>query len=174
MTMDQFRLHSDKIPQFLYRVGYEGSATVYYPDIGLISQDTRSIYAQDDDFGDAVDCHLNWSRKRKSRFISLFSDRTHAENWMNRQLKALNNENCNSKYWNLLEIDTTALSDSYLFHAHEIVTSLDLDVKAIASASIKGEYLVVHRVPAAAITVIQPAPQDSISDELIKQLESMT
>ncbi|KAL3496106.1 hypothetical protein BJX62DRAFT_194115 [Aspergillus germanicus] len=145
MTMDRFRLLPGEIPEFLYRVDYEGSATIYSPDRGLEAQDTVSTYNSDHGFGDATQRHLNWDHEFRSVFISLFSFKSHTINWMKTR-----NTHCN-----LLKIDTTALRDLYVFRAQQIEKELRLSVRETASASLRNEYLVLHRIPAAAITLIE-------------------
>lgn len=89
--MNTFSLHPADVPSTLYRVQYEDSMTTYDVYEGLEADDTVTLYDgewdenEDDtlqEFGDAVEQHLNWDRGYRSIFFSLFSQRRHAENWM--------------------------------------------------------------------------------------------
>lgn len=53
--------------------------------------------------------------------------------------------------YNLLEIDTTALQDSYVFRARDLVNAYHLSISEKARPSVAKEYLVVHSIPFAAI-----------------------
>jgi hypothetical protein len=168
MAMDRFKLHPDKIPQFLYRVHYEESATIYSPDRGFETQGTIPVHNFNRDFGDAVQRHLNWDHESRSVFISLFSIKCHARNWMKTRIT----------HRNLYKINTRALRDSYVFRAQQIKDDLGLSVRETALASLRNEYPVLHRIPAAATTLIETrlalSRQDIISDELAEQLESLS
>jgi hypothetical protein len=173
MDGSELRLRPFEIPQTLYRVDYEESATIYHPDCGLEAQDTVSVYNSDRDFRDAVRRHLSWDNGFQSTFISLFSKERHARNWMKERQFIFRSKNCK-----LLEVCRAGLRDSYVFRAQYIVQKLRLSesVPEDAKRSIANEYLVLHRIPAAAITQTTPAlaPQDIIPDNLVEQLESLS
>lgn len=87
--MNTFCLFPSDVPSSLYRVQYGDYMTTYDISEGLEAVDTVTLYddggdEQEDDtlqeFGDAVEQHLSWDTDYKSIFISLFSQRRHAEN----------------------------------------------------------------------------------------------
>lgn len=146
--MDMFGLHTDEIPRILYRVQYRKSRTAYWADRGLEARDIDTRYNEEDlvEFGDAIQRHLNWDRQYTTIFISLFSDRSHAENWMLERHSRFHDRDCT-----FLEIDMNSLRDHYVFRAEEIVDTLSLSVPTAAQASIAKEYLVVHHIPPIAV-----------------------
>lgn len=124
---------------------------------GLEAIDTVTLYDEGRDeeeeedtiqeFGDAIERHLSWDRPYESIFISLFSQRRHAENWMLDRHKRFGSRNCT-----LLQIDTTTLNGFFIFRAQEIVDALSLSTTEAARASVAGEYLIAHYIPPRAIT----------------------
>ena len=145
--MDRFDLAEHEIPPILYRVQYGESMTTYDSDRGLEARDIDTLYNEEEDleFSDAVEGHLNWDRQ-VSMFISLFSDRRRAENWMLERHSRFRSRNCI-----LLEIDMAVLRNSYVFCAEEIVDVFSLSINNGAQAGIDQEYLVVHYIPPCAI-----------------------
>ncbi|KAK2738163.1 hypothetical protein FQN55_000783 [Onygenales sp. PD_40] len=168
--MDVHKLDPNDLPhKRLYRVQYDESMTGYDVHDGLEAEDTLG----NDDFKGAVKRHLNWDRRR-SMFISLFSDKRHAENWLWKR------RSTNGK---ILEIDPTQLE--YIYRAQDLVNVLRLKVRDEAQASIPHEYLVAHWVPPQAIischTIdeierargFRPTPADSGGPELRKKLQAL-
>ncbi|KKZ64002.1 hypothetical protein EMCG_01663 [[Emmonsia] crescens] len=171
--MDKFDLDLSEVPQTLYRVQYEESMTTYDSDTGLKARGNTSMkFYMKKYFGEAVEYHLNW-RAVDSVFISLFSDREHAENWMRKMGSKTNLK--------LLEIDVKRLQQSsYIFKAEEIVNHFNLYIKEIARKSVSKEYLVANGIPSSAIveviraTVISPPiPEDFTSDSLEDRLRAL-
>lgn len=145
--MDVYDLDTQQLPR-LYRVQYDESQTTYEIGTGLKAQDTDTFYdAWYDmfvDFGGAVEQHLNWDHNYTSIFISLFSEKRHAENWLLDRHSKRDCGNCT-----LLEIDATQLG--HVYEAQELVESLSLIVPEKAKASISKEYLVAHHITPRAI-----------------------
>ncbi|PLN84982.1 hypothetical protein BDW42DRAFT_161387 [Aspergillus taichungensis] len=197
--MNTFCLSPADVPGSLYRVQYEDSMTTYDIYGGLKAVNTVTLYDDDGDeqeedidpqeFGDAVQQHLTWDTDYESTFISLFSQRRHAENWMLDRHTRLGSRNCT-----LLQIDTAALNGFFIFRAQEIVDALSLSIPEAAQASVAKEYLIAHCIPPRAIirsqTVdeiiaarnprrpsiprpLQPSPGDMATPQLIAQLEAM-
>lgn len=107
---------------------------------GLEAQDIDTFYTYYDmfvDFIGAVERHLKWDTGYRSIFISLFSDKIHAENWLLDRHSRFECRNCR-----LLEIDATQLE--YVYKAQVLVDSLSLYVRNKAKPSISKEYLVAH------------------------------
>ncbi|RAL09375.1 uncharacterized protein BO97DRAFT_472436 [Aspergillus homomorphus CBS 101889] len=189
--MNTFCLSPTDVPTTLYRVQYGDSMTAYDIHEGLEAADTVTFYDNDggdeqevedtlQEFGDAVEQHLNWDTGYESMFISLFSQRRHAENWIN----------CT-----LLQISTAPLNGFSIFRAEEIVDALSLAIPEAARASVAREYLIAHYIPPRAIirsqtvddilagrnrrhrSILGPLrpsrAEDMASPELIAQLEAM-
>lgn len=125
------------------------SLTTYDIDEGLKAQNIPAINNKED-FGDAVTWHLTWDHECRSMFISLFSDKRHAENWMLQRKSQYRSKNCT-----ILEIYTAELGNSKVFRAEKIVDILSLPIPKKASASVAKEYLVAHRIPPVAIVRTQ-------------------
>lgn len=123
--------------------GLEAIDTVTLYDVGRDEEEEDDTIQE---FGDAVEQHLSWVRHYESIFISLFSQRRHAENWMLDRHKRLGSRNCT-----LLQIDTTTLNGFFIFRAQEIVDALSLSTPEAAQASVAGEYLIAHYIPPRAI-----------------------
>ncbi|CAG8277099.1 unnamed protein product [Penicillium salamii] len=146
--MDLFDLAAYEIPATLYRVQYAESVTKYDFDGGLEAQDDETIFDEEtglDDFIDAVERHLSWEYEN-TIFISLFADKTHAENWMLERHLRFRSTDCT-----LLEIDMTELLGFYVFRAQEIVDMFSLSVPNGAYSTVADEYLVVHYIPPSSI-----------------------
>ena len=89
---------------------------------------------------------MSWDTDYRSIFISLFSQRRHAENWMLERHTRFGSRNCT-----LLQIDTANLVAFFIFRAEEIVDALSLSIPEAAQASVAREYLIAHYVPSRAI-----------------------
>jgi hypothetical protein len=93
---------------------------------------------------------LTWSCRANLPFVSLFSDREHAESWGCkepwRKHKGLSDD------WSLHVIDTTRLKDtSRFFKLNDLLKQLDLKLPIGASQHISGAFLCLHRIPIEAI-----------------------
>lgn len=152
--MEEFRLNADQIPPRLYRVQYNGSATIYHPDTSLMTRNRVKFHVNSlighISFGHAVEQHLNWDKTDGSIFISLFSDRTHAVNWMH-SMKSNHEGGGNFRF---LEVDSSQIGTP-VFKASEIVEALGLDIPGGASDSVKNEYLVTNLIPGHAVVNCQ-------------------
>lgn len=163
--MNKFCLSPNDVPTSLYRVQYEDSMTAYDIHEGLEAADTVTFYDEDgedeqeaedtlQEFGDAVEQHLGWDTDYESMFISLFSQRRHAENWMLDRYTCLGSRNCT-----LLQISTAALNGFFIFRAEEIVDALSLSIPEAAQASVAKEYLTAHYIPPRVIIRSQSADE---------------
>ena len=80
--MDGYRCYVEALPRQLYRVDYPGSQTIFSYEEGFKAADTTTFYGKDiKTFKEAGMNHLNWAYRGALPFISVFSDREHAENW---------------------------------------------------------------------------------------------
>lgn len=155
--MNTFCLSPTDVPTSLYRVQYGDSKTAYDIHEGLEAADMVTFYDDDggdeqeaedtlQEFGDEVERHLSWDTDYESMFISLFSQRRHAENWMLDRYTRLGSRNCT-----LLQISTATLNGFFIFRAEEIVDALSLSIPEAAQASVAREYLIAHYIPPRAI-----------------------
>ena len=71
------------VPPELYRVDYLGSRTTWTSQEGFKAADTSRAFGGKDllDFKRSIEKSFTWSYRDPLPFISLFSDREHAENW---------------------------------------------------------------------------------------------
>jgi hypothetical protein len=145
--MDALRLAPGDLPHTLYRVQYSETMTVEGYDGSLIAQDTTTIHSEEEALSEAAERHLNWDDKYTSIFISTFSDRAHAYNWMLERKSRFKKSECG-----LLTIDTAVLGPGAdVFSAEELVDVLQLDIIKRAKGSIVGQYLVAYRIPPEAV-----------------------
>ncbi|KAK6535551.1 hypothetical protein TWF694_002005 [Orbilia ellipsospora] len=83
---NHFRLPQGQIPPQLFRVHYEEAVTTYDTVNGFLAgYQVSHDPPNQTQFFDLVERHLNWGERiYRSRYISTFSDRTHAVNWAQR------------------------------------------------------------------------------------------
>ncbi|KAF2007551.1 hypothetical protein P154DRAFT_614877 [Amniculicola lignicola CBS 123094] len=119
---------------------------------GLSASDTTKVYDPNElvDFKQAIVNQFTWSCRASLPFISLFSDREHAENWGRKEPwrghKGLSDD------WSLLVIDTTKLKNrNPFFKLSDWLEELDLDLPVRASQQIRGAFLCLHHIPIEAI-----------------------
>ncbi|KAF3923218.1 hypothetical protein ABW20_dc0110454 [Dactylellina cionopaga] len=80
--IERFRLPERRIPDRLYRVNYEGSATDYNDRYGFLAADYNPAGPdRNRQFYKSVENHLKWKSRAPSAYISTFSNKAHAENW---------------------------------------------------------------------------------------------
>ncbi|KAE8391093.1 hypothetical protein BDV23DRAFT_171855 [Aspergillus alliaceus] len=84
-------------------------------------------------------------------FISLFSDREHAENWRLKQPWHGKATCLPRSDWVLYVIDTNRLHDACFFRLKDLVEGLGLKLPDKADQHIGGTYLCLHNIPPAAI-----------------------
>ncbi|KAF3169472.1 hypothetical protein EYR41_007687 [Orbilia oligospora] len=143
--MDQHRLLSGQKPGLVYRVHYQGSATEYGEN-GFAAGDRSMIPSIDKTgFYHMVDEHLRWRSRVLSRFISVFSDRKHAERW--------------ARVWqgNNMELDHTVYlvtikpsEDDVMFSVGEI-----LETRGLQKGRQRDEYLFLSRIPVDSVVGVE-------------------
>jgi hypothetical protein len=85
-------------------------------------------------------------------FISLFSNREHAENWGRKEPWRGRKGPSRSGDWSLHVIDTTKLKDTNrLFELSDLVDELSLNMHDGAVQHILGAFLSLHHVPIEAV-----------------------
>lgn len=127
--MDAYACSKFDLPGELYRVHYPGSRTTFSEPEGFTTADTTSIFGADEliEFKRAVENQFTWSCRAHLAFISLFSDREHAENWGLKQPWGGSKDPENN--WSLHVINTAILrSTSHLYKLSDLVEKLDLDI----------------------------------------------
>lgn len=114
---------------------------------------------------------FTWNYRGPLPFISLFSEREHAENW---GLKEPWQQRPNSltKQWTLFAINTEVLEDAVFFSLKELVEDHQVQIPDAAKQHIHGAYICLHRIPAAAITD-QRNPNQVLDDKDDRYWERM-
>ncbi|KAF4453641.1 hypothetical protein F53441_3650 [Fusarium austroafricanum] len=149
--MDACRFPIHLLPKELYRVQYPGSGTTLFSNEGLVAADTAKVYDDEIHLGQAVVKQFTWSSREFSPFISLFSDREHAENWAMKEPWHRTPRGVRGDDWTLLVIDTQLLGDAWLYKVSQLVSALRLQIPDKAAQHIGGSFLCMHKIPAAAI-----------------------
>ncbi|KAK0672647.1 hypothetical protein QBC41DRAFT_313085 [Cercophora samala] len=145
----------DNLPHELYRVQYPESQTSYTWQ-GLQAANTITVYKDSDEdrsqFKHDVKSHFTWHYRGNSPFISLFSDKTYAENWA--RSEPWRGRNPQAEQWAVLTIDTTTLLKEgiNLFKLQTLVDKFDLQIPKAAQTHIRHAYICLHEIPTAAIT----------------------
>lgn len=173
--MNQYRCRPEELPRSLYRVHYSGSQTTR-TDEGLEAADTATFYGDSERerglFKQAVEDHFTWGYRGHSPFISLFSDRNHAENWG--CTEPWRGSNAHREQWTLYTIDTSLLEEIYVFKVSRLVNALGLRIPEKAEQHEQGSYICLHRVPAHAILEEEAGSDVKYCEYLTKHLETIT
>ena len=144
--MDDWSIERGSIPRRLYRVDYESARSEYIPNRGFEAA-TFAFTNNPAIFLDSVEDHLNWFSGVWSPYISLFSQKRHAENWARKWMANNGNRGCN-----VFEISGKKLERFYLFHPYS------MEVRFGAESWVDPhEYLCLHFIPENAITGYWPA-----------------
>lgn len=78
-------------------------------------------------------------------FVSLFSDRIHAENWGCREPWRISNTQ--SGQWTLCTIDTSSLEEVYVFKVRRLIDALGVEIPKRAEQHQEGSYICLHKIP---------------------------
>lgn len=150
--MDAYTCFKSDLPDELYRVHYPGSRTTFSGLDGFTAADTTKTFGTDglNDFKRAMENQFKWGCRDTLPFISLFSDREHAESW---GLKEPWRGNKGSEgNWSLYVINTGKMVDTnHFFKLSDLVEELDLDIPKSAGQHIRGAFMCLHRIPTTAI-----------------------
>lgn len=149
--MDKYRLSNDHLPPKLYRIKYSGSRTAYSPQDGFVAADTSKVYLEEDEdeFKEDIVKQFTWPCRDPLPFITLFSDREHAENWGLKQPWLGNMPHVPLGSWSLCVIDTERLDA--LFKLENLVAGLGLQLPSKAEQHINDAYLCMYSIPKTAI-----------------------
>ena len=140
------------VPPELYRVDYPGSRTTWTSQEGFKAADTSRAFGGKDllDFKRSIEKSFTWSYRDPLPFISLFSDREHAENWGCKEPWLRDDRSEGG--WTLYVIDTTEIrGTTSFFKLSSLVRRLSLEIPRSAQQHIQGAYLCLHRIPPAAV-----------------------
>jgi hypothetical protein len=141
--MDGLCLSPRRIPEKLYRVHLPDSWTAL-DYTGFVAADTEPLCPRDErTLARRLRSHDDRHSKVPSIFISVFSDRTHAENWASKVSR--------NKQFLIAEINGWFLRDSYVFNARNVHARLGLRIPRAAGN--EDEYLVLHYIPRDAIVM---------------------
>ena len=144
--MDDWSIPPGLIPRRLYRVDYEGTMSEYIPNRGFEAA-TFAFTNIEAEFLESVEDHLNWFSGVWSPYISLFSEKRHAENWARKWMANNGSRDCR-----VFEIDGKKLESAYLFHPY----CLEIQFGDGCWGD-EHEYLCLHFIPEDAIIGYWPA-----------------
>jgi hypothetical protein len=147
--MEGFRLPPATLPTRFYRVHYPSSHTTFTNFRGFSASDTQTFYPHDAQqalFFQSLRCHSKWSDSTPSPYISVFSDKRHAENWA---LEWSRNNSCVG--CEVFEIDSSSLGNVYVFSVARMSWQLQARPSELVDRLDPDEYLCLHRIPAEAV-----------------------
>lgn len=132
--MDRYICLARNVPRELYRVDYPGSRTAFSSRQGFVASDTTRTFGVNElnDFKQAIEKQFTWSCREPLLFISLFSDREHAENWGLRE--PWHKKNSSEGGWSLHIINTDEIKNTVsFFKLKDLVKELSLEIPEDAS-----------------------------------------
>ncbi|WEW61790.1 hypothetical protein PRK78_007286 [Emydomyces testavorans] len=144
--MNDCRVPKGHVPPRLYYVRHARSQA--YDDFsgGFRARDYGRFYPYSDtqaEFSKSVENHLDWSSREPSPYLSVMSDRNHADNF------ALVMQSRTGYVAEVYEINARRLNTSYIFNVPYLMEELRLSVRPDAMNA--SEYLVLHRIPGQAV-----------------------
>ncbi|KAH3463530.1 hypothetical protein KXV78_000783 [Aspergillus fumigatus] len=150
----EYRLSNESVPSRLYRIDYPGSRTGYSGSEGFIAAHRTKTYADqaNSEFKRDIVKQFTWDCRDPVPFISLFSDREHAENWGLKQPWRGKAPYLSRSNWALYVIDTNRLEDACFFRLQDLVEDLGLRLPDKADQHVSGTYI----PPAAIVERIDP------------------
>jgi len=164
--MDNRPANSRTEPRYLYRVQYLSSQVGLTTPSGLVAADTTTVFPKSSPgwqarLATAAVNHFTWSSRVPSPFISLFSNKRHAENWGLREPwggpRGGGHLSLRDDDWVLLTVDLYLLIKDTLYSAENLVDALHLFIEGRARQHVPGGYLCLHRVPPEAIVSVELA-----------------
>jgi hypothetical protein len=150
--MDKYVCSILDLPDELYRVDYPGSRVVFSAREGFVASDTTKTFNTNElgDLKRAIEKQFTWSCRDPLPFISLFSNREHAENWGCKEPWRRNDSSEGS--WALHVISTIELRNTHnFFRLRDLMEKLSLDIPERAEQHIQGAFICLHRIPVTAI-----------------------
>ena len=159
------------LPSELYRVHYSGSRTAFSTEQGFEASDTTTTFGPGElnELKQAIEKHFTWGCRDPLPFISLFSDRSHAENWDCKEpWRGYGNSEGD---WALHTISTTHLESKNFFKLSDLVEKLYLEIPEGAKQHIHGAFIYLHHIPATAIVEKRSGAEVKLEVELGKYLD---
>jgi hypothetical protein len=150
--MDEYVCSRWDLPNELYRVHYAGSRTSFSSQQGFAASDTTKTFRYDElnEFKQAIGKQFTWSFRESLPFISLFSDKRHAEDWACKE--PWRGRQGPDEDWTLYVINTVELPETtQVFRLSDLVEKLSLGIPEVAKQHIQGAFLCLHHIPASAI-----------------------
>jgi hypothetical protein len=127
--MDEYICLALDVPSKRYRVHYPGSQTAFSSQRGFTASDTTKTFRSGelDKFRHAIEEQFTWGFRGPLPFISLFSDKRHAENWGRKE--SWRRHKGTEGNWALHVVDSVELLETtYLFRLSDLVEKLSLDI----------------------------------------------
>lgn len=150
--MDEYVCSRWDLPNELYRVDYAGSRTSFSSQQGFAASDTTKTFCYDElnEFKQAIRKQFTWSCRESLPFISLFSNKRHAEDWGRKE--PWRGGQGQDEGWTLYVINTVKLPETtQVFRLNDLVDKLSLGIPEVAKQHIQGAFLCLHHIPASAI-----------------------
>jgi hypothetical protein len=132
-NMDEYVCFRRDLPRELYRVHYTGSRTSFSSQQGFAASDTTKTfsYGELNEFKQAIEKQFTWSCRESLLFISLFSDKRHAEDWGRKE--PWRGHQGPDGDWTLYVIDTVELpGTTQVFRLSDLAEKLSLDIPEVA------------------------------------------
>jgi hypothetical protein len=102
------------------------------------------------EFKQAIEKQFTWSCRESLPFISLFSDKRHAEDWGRKEPRR--GRQSPDGDWTLYIINTVKLLETnQVSRLSDLVVKLSLDIPEAAKQHVQGAFLCLHHIPASAI-----------------------
>ncbi|CZR52080.1 uncharacterized protein PAC_01957 [Phialocephala subalpina] len=150
--MDEYVCSTWDLPNKLYRVHYPGSRTTFTSQHGFTASDVTKVFRSGElsDFKSALEKQFTWGCRDPLPFISLFSDKRHAENWGRKEPWSEHKDSEGN--WALHVVNGVELRrTTHIFRLSDLVKKLSLKVPESARQHIQGAFICLHRIPASAI-----------------------
>lgn len=133
----------NQLPRYLWRVTDSNSQSQRDVNTGdLVASDHTRTFYNKSGFKQAIADHIAWSHRRRSCFLSVFSDKRHAQNWAYQRAKT-------RTYVCIHEIEACRLPpETYIFDVVSLMAALE-----VIPCFQTHELLILHRIPARFISV---------------------
>ena len=121
------------------------------------------------EFKQAIEKHFTWGCRDRLPFISLFSDRSHAENWGCKE--PWRGHGTSEGGWALHTVSTIHLESKSFFKLSDLVEKLCLEIPEGAKQHIHGAFICLHHIPATAIVEKRSGEEVQLEVDLRKYLD---
>ncbi|KAF2190784.1 hypothetical protein K469DRAFT_560036 [Zopfia rhizophila CBS 207.26] len=141
------------LPHLVYRVDYPTAQTTYNPSSGFRAKNQTTILSTTFTLKTTLIPHLTWATNRSSPFISVFSSKSHAEQWARHLSAQKGGMRCY-----VLTINTRMLGRGPVFRAEDWVGEVVEGGEGMGGRELtewswnhEGEYLIMYKIPKEAI-----------------------